>query len=340
MAHEIMQQDKVVTVGARAWHGLDLNLSEGTTLTPYEGLKLAGIDREVVTDDLYRLVDGKPVLVPQAVATRYDDSDEIMGVVGRDYRPFQNRELCDLVSAVADNAGVQIETVGSIRNGAKVWFLARTSSMFDVTGRGDKVQPYIAFLNGHDGRQSVKVLPTSVRIVCSNTFHMVDPEGVTSGDAFAFRHTGSVAAAVEAAKPAIERAVLDIEAYKADMTKLAQRPLTEAEMVKFFTRVYLAQWGTVPTDATDKGSRKKATLARQRFEDWSATARGPRGFSEGGVTTAWAAFNAVTEWADHRRTVRKTGGRTEAEARTESKVWGDTAILKAKAWQEAAALIA
>jgi hypothetical protein len=54
--------------------------------------------------------------------------------------------------------------------------------------------------------------------------------------------------------------------------------------------------------------------------------------------TAWDAFNAVTEFVDHRRTVRLTDGRSRAEARFETAVLGTGDDLKAKAFDQLVAV--
>ena len=48
--------------------------------------------------------------------------------------------------------------------------------------------------------------------------------------------------------------------------------------------------------------------------------------------TRWDAFNAVTEFVDHRRSVRVAEGRDRSEARFESAVFGTGDDLKAKAY--------
>ena len=48
--------------------------------------------------------------------------------------------------------------------------------------------------------------------------------------------------------------------------------------------------------------------------------------------SAWSAFNSVTEWCDHHRTVR--GEAEDASNRTFSRLLGGGNDLKAKVWNE------
>jgi hypothetical protein len=48
--------------------------------------------------------------------------------------------------------------------------------------------------------------------------------------------------------------------------------------------------------------------------------------------TRWDAFNAVTEYVDHSRTIRVSGGRNRQEARFESVLLGSGDDLKARAF--------
>jgi hypothetical protein len=48
--------------------------------------------------------------------------------------------------------------------------------------------------------------------------------------------------------------------------------------------------------------------------------------------TRWDAFNAVTEYVDHSRSIRVTGGRSRSESRFESVLMGSGDDMKAKAF--------
>jgi hypothetical protein len=143
------------------------------------------------------------------VANYRADVDHCLGIVGEGYVPIQNTELADFCEALAEEGDVvRCETAGSIRNGERVWFLLKGES-FSVRKK-DEVRPYICVSNGHDGWTALRCTPTTVRVVCSNTLHMVIPgkeneAGLRVKEAtFAASHTKLIKNRIEEAKLALQ----------------------------------------------------------------------------------------------------------------------------------------
>ena len=78
-----------------------------------------------------------------------------------------------------------------------------------------------------------------------------------------------------------------------------------------------------------EGSEKKQTRMVNQVE--SLNELFTRGTGNEG-STRWDAFNAVTEFVDHSRTIRLTGGRNAAEARFEASLLGSGEAVKARAF--------
>ena len=90
MAHLV---ESMMYVGKTPWHGLGKEMPEGTKLGIDEALIAAGLDWEVelrhlFTDDQNNEKLG--ILDQYAVCRQSDDS--ILGIVGPDYVPLQNRD--------------------------------------------------------------------------------------------------------------------------------------------------------------------------------------------------------------------------------------------------------
>lgn len=178
MAHEITKTDNVVLVGKPAWHGLGIVVESSPT--PEEALRIAGLDWSVASWPLLASNGGQQIAVPKTVANVRQDTKAILGIVSTGYKPVQNAELADFCELLAsEDDTVKVESAGSIRGGERVWFLLRGES-FSVRGE-DELKPYILVSNGHDGKTAVRCTPTSVRVVCSNTLHLVIPRGDHEG---------------------------------------------------------------------------------------------------------------------------------------------------------------
>lgn len=324
--HEITQSDGLVLHATKAWHGLGTVVEEAPS--PREAVALAGLDW---TADCVSLQTEAGDTVDGHKAIQRSDTREILSVVGHKFGVVQNTDLADLVYDVAGDS-VKIESAGSIRGGRKVWFLAKADEGWDI--RGDCVVPYVMFLNGHDGAQSLRIVPTTVRVVCSNTLHAAN----ATSDAWSFKHTGSINERVAFAKDGIRRAVQGLDEMREDIQTLASVDLKKADAIKWFTAVYQRAFGSIPADPQSKGDRKKRTRAESVVGQWLASYEGATGKqAEGTRGTVWSALNAVTEWSDHDRTVRKTDGQTEDQARLHTNWFGPAAEWKARLFRETVA---
>jgi phage/plasmid-like protein (TIGR03299 family) len=209
MAHEITTIDRVGLLGKQAWHNLGIVIDE--ELSAIAAAERFGLTWPVAQYPLVaKLPDGTELEIPTHVANvRTADQDgnairHLLGVVGADYSVCQNRELAEFTDALAQTGRVTIESCGSVRGGKRVWFLARGEA-FDVGG-SDKVWPYVLVSNGHDGTQAIRITPTTVRVVCSNTLHMVIPdvEGTQAESAaYVIRHSGLIADKLGQARQAL-----------------------------------------------------------------------------------------------------------------------------------------
>jgi phage/plasmid-like protein (TIGR03299 family) len=207
MAHEIESHDKVLLHKNQAWHGLGIVVQDAPT--PAKALKLAGLDWEVQQWPLSaNNGEGKRIALDKQVLNVRTDISHPLGVVSPDYQPIQNRDLADFCQLLAEQSDeVKVESAGSIRNGGKVWFLLKGES-FSVR-KSDEVSPYILVSNGHDGGTALRCTPTTIRVVCSNTLHMVIPRyergkltrATPAG--FVANHLGDIKQKVEDAKAAL-----------------------------------------------------------------------------------------------------------------------------------------
>lgn len=347
MSHEIMQHDKLVLAEKKAWHGLGTVVENAPSVD--EALKLAGLEWDVIQSPLYTLLEGEGgemtrMPIESHVANMRSDNNHLLAVVGKDYKPVQNRQLGQFVLEVAEDAeGVEIESAGSIRNGENVWFLARAGSMITV-GKNDELQPYVMFTNGHTGKLSCWVVPTCVRVVCRNT-HSAAVKGLDkkerSGQAFNFRHTQSVADRVSAARDAIVASMKGLEIYGEFAKAAAKQQFTgEVQLRDFFMDVYTASWGKVPTEIRSKQDQRSYDRAVDTVSSWITNFSNEKNNLVGIGGSVWAGLNAVTEWSDHDKIVRAHGGMNQVDARVHSNLFGSGAALKKVAHDKAAALIA
>ena len=94
-----------------------------------------------------------------------------VGVVGNNYRVFQNAEAFDFFDALVADKLAMYETAGSLKGGKRRSFCASIPKELRAAG-DDVVNPYVLLTNTHDGSGTLRMLPTSVRVVCQNTLNL------------------------------------------------------------------------------------------------------------------------------------------------------------------------
>jgi phage/plasmid-like protein (TIGR03299 family) len=342
MSHEITSEDELVLTREPAWHGLGTVVQSAPT--PREALKLADlewtVDRRPVYADAGRVQEGDEVhglshpenlkRVPDRFALQRSDTGRILEVVSGDYRVFQNTELADLIDALAvDGAMARAESAGSFRQGRRVFFLIQRGA-FKLAAR-DEVRQYVLLSNAHDGTASVRMIPTDVRVVCANTLALAERSA-----GFAIRHSASMADRVAAAKRALSLSDVGSGQLRKAAERMAALKLDADDVRRFFLAVYSEAVGIIPARADSDAERRAQAKAVDTVAQWVANLDSRRNTGTGTEGTLWHAFNAVTEWSDHARTVR--GGGRNSEARTQSNLFGTSAAFKAKAMRAALAL--
>ena len=308
MSHEITDTDTLTLAGKGAWHGIG-NVLDAQFSTK-EALGAGGMDWEVkrtqlVTQDTHQLV--------ERFANIRQDTGEVLGTVGPNYRILQNAELAQYVQGTLGE-DAKLDSAGSLRGGADVFFLAALPP-FDVT-RGDRVNPYALFSNAHDGSRSFRVMPTSVRVVCANTLNAA--LGAAGG--INIRHTASMLDTIDSAQEALGAAIQSGSVLQLQAKELAQREMSAAELQSFFVAVYQRAYGVIPINPQDAQEERKVRRAASLVGDWSVLFEQPQ--NRIGGTHLWGALNSVTEWADHSR---------KASDRMHSNLLGSSAAFKAGA---------
>lgn len=184
MAHQInfnQNTGKYSFMGTKekAWHNL------GQIVDQYpnskEAIIHAGLDYMVEKRPLYTLntpdfLENQPfsenkLKVSNFFATVRADTEQILGVVGKDYEIVQNREAFTFFDAIVGGGdGILYETAGALGNGEKIFITAKLPGYIRV-GHDDLIEKYIFLTTSHDGYGSITAAFTPTRIVCNNTLN-------------------------------------------------------------------------------------------------------------------------------------------------------------------------
>ena len=333
MAHNITRKDTLAYTGAMPWHGIGEDVRE---LQTAQAMGERVYPWTVGAVPVYRRSSNEALtfeVVPGYVGIQRSDTHDVLSVVTDQYRPFQNAQAMEVVDALIAEGQAVVEVAGSIREGRVCWALAQLPGEYTVIG-ADVVRPYFLLAWGHDGKHGVAGKLTFVRVVCNNTLTAALGTKWSQNASIYFRHHGDVTLRLADARTALglvrEQARESVLAYQ----RLACTPVEDPAVVRYFAGVF--PLAVAPGDLSDK-----ATDARER---WDALQRelvhlythGAGNDAPGVRGTAWAAYNAVTEYLDHVYPVRQNG--TVSPTRQQSVLFGSKAPLRQDALTAALAL--
>jgi phage/plasmid-like protein (TIGR03299 family) len=342
MAHLIDETTGTAAVAFRGetpWHGLGQAIADGDDLDTIQ--RKAKLNYEVLQAPVEYSstdigADGSIGTKRHTAADRFvlfrSDTKRPLGVVASRYKVHQPREIVGFFRDLVETAGFEIEVAGAIREGKRIWALARVNKEACVMGE-DLVRGFLLLSTSYDGSAATRAQYTDVRVVCNNTLTAADEE-VGVGRVAVFHSTEFNADKVKD-QLGIVASNFDrrMQAFRALAGRSVTKEAVDAYLVSLLGRVATApaktnaagNWTDSFSDAVRESKAYKDVLAL--FEG------GGKGSGMTGASgTAWGLLNAVTEYVDHH------SGRT-ADSRLESAWFGRGASLKAKAFESALALI-
>lgn len=311
--------------GDTPWHGLGNQLSPRQPIEVWA--KQAGMDWRIEEAEV-RFVSGMAGSTlgsihafPEQKVLYRSDTKAPLSVVSSRYNVVQPLSLIEFYRDLVEVGGFELETAGVLKDGKKLWALAKTGQSTTLKGR-DRVNGYLLLSTSCDGTLATTAQFTSVRVVCNNTLQIALGD---SAGAVKVPHRSQFDAG--AVKRQLGIAISSWDGFMARMKALSERKVNEIAAETFFRRVLTYPVGSgQPVPATNE-SAIKAVQSLYAGKGMGATLASASG-------TAWGLVNSITEFVDHQRRARSDDHRRDA-------AWfGTGATIKQKAWDEAIRLIA
>lgn len=297
--------------GEVPWHGLGTKLEN--IATAKEAIAAAGLDWEVELVSIS--VRGK--VLPDFHAVERTKDRKVYTIVRNRFAPIQNSEAFDLFDDVVGTKEAMYHTAGSLREGARVWILAKLNEALGV--KGEQIDKYVCLLNSHDGSSALQMFWTPVRVVCLNTLQMALSK---ASNKFYTRHTTRYRDRIGLAKEILGMANTFYTDWSEKAKYLASTQLPAAEVPLLLNRAFALE------EAKDEYEKVwKPTLeAMNKVKELVEVGRGMDNPDIRG--TKWAYFNAVAEYVDY---YKKPRGSKEG-ARLNQAWFGSGADMKERAW--------
>lgn len=307
--------------GEKPWHGLGNKLAPQQSIDTWK--QQAGMDWQIEQSEV-RYISGNNHLgvinaFPAQKVLYRSDTKAPLAVVSKRFQVVQPGEILEFYRDLTAYNGFELETAGVLREGRKFWALAKTGQSTSLKG-GDRVAGYLLLATACDGTLATTAQFTSVRVVCNNTLSIALGN---ASSAIKVPHRSQFDP--DAVKRQLGITVASWDGFVARMKALVARPV-DPDTVEGLLRRVLTY--AAPEGKTVIVNEQALATVRSLYE---GAGRGALMASSRG--TAWGLVNSVTEYVDHHRRARSDDHRLDA-------AWfGQGAVLKQKAWQEALHLV-
>jgi len=311
--------------GAEPWHGL------GNKLAPNQPIELwaerAGMNWRIEEAEVRFVAAGNRSLgsihaFPEQKVLYRSDTKAPLSVVSARYQVVQPSEILEFYRDLTEVGGFQLETAGVLKEGRKLWALARTGQSATIKGK-DEVNGYLLLATACDGTLATTAQFTSVRVVCNNTLQIALGD---SASAVKVPHRSQFDA--QAVKRQLGIAISSWDAFMARTKALAERKVSDSAAETFLRRVLTYSTPNVADRDTLAVNERAIKAVGQLY-----AGRGKGADLASASGTAWGLLNAVTEYVDHHRRARSDDHRRDA-------AWfGQGSTIKLRAWDEALKLV-
>lgn len=319
------------SVKEKAWHSLGQIVDQYPTSA--EAIKHGGLDFEVIKAPLFtqgktmtisnngEIVEPDNILVADHYATLRTDTNEVLGVIGRDYQIVQNTDAFGFFDAIVGGDGIFYETVGALGKGERIFITAKLPDYIRVGNGDDVTEKYIFLTTSHDGSGSITAAFTPVRVVCKNTLNAALRN---MSNVIRIRHTAGAKQRLEQAHKVMGLANQFSNMLEGIFNQWTKVKVSDPEMKK------LIQLALCPNKETleyiKKGEEDEISTAfKNTVEDAFAYAMmSDTQQLETTKGTLFGTYNAVTGYYQNVRTYK------DEEAKLQSIIMGGTAQMKSQ----------
>ena len=176
-------------------------------------------------------------------ATRREDTNQTLGIVGADYGVVQNAKAFEFIDHIQKHFGQDsiIETAGALGIGERMYVTCKLGADFYLDEhKKDAVNNYIIITTTHNGSGAIKILSSPVRVICQNTLNMAL---MKKTDSISYKHTKNVQERLDYDK-IVAKFIENSELYKKDfitkMTSLRETKVSTEGVQDFAARIYLS----------------------------------------------------------------------------------------------------
>lgn len=244
-----------------------------------ENLQKAHLDWTVRSENLTTVsgisVDGKAII--------RNDKNIILGVHGKDYQPYQNEQLFELLYKITQSTGLQLHRGGNFGLGRKVFVQFKSN---DLKIGNDTVLGFLTGINSFDGSTSLCFGASSLTVSCTNTFY-----GVMKSLNNKIKHTKNMLIRLEDVLKRIDQSLIEEKIIFDHIQRFSEKRMTQKEM-DYVTRMMFEIPKEISLTDFDKlSTRKQNQIAA--FKTATSAEIADKG------ENLWGLFSGVTRFTSH-----------------------------------------
>ena len=263
------------------WNKVGTDIREANSVK--EALQISGLDYEVVKAPIY-LSNGHRI--KDQFATKKKGTDEVFGIVGKDYTIVQNEEAFSFVD------GIISEGLTFVKAGETSYMNYIIASLPEQYILDDKFKPYIIFQNSHAGATTLKAAICPLRIICQNQFTMAFRN---SENKISIRHSSSIYEKMDDAQHILQFNAEYMDSFNKMANKMAANKIGDEKALDIIDKYFLVD-DNASTRKVNSNEEKKTILLNAYNAEDNQNFRG----------TQWGLINAFSDYITHVDPARKT----------------------------------
>lgn len=297
--------------GQTPWHNQGVKV-EGEQ-TAENAIKAAGLDWEVESVQMTHPY----TLAPTSHYTvlRKDTGEIFANGMSKNYIPLQNRDAFSFVDSILDDGNAKYHTAGSLGNSSRIWLLAKFPGHIRIKNTDDLTEKFLLLSNTHDGKSSVRVMVTPIRVVCQNTLNAAMKSNNLK---ISINHSQKMNTRLDYAKNQLgiinDKWKKTEELYNFLASKLVNRAVVESII-----------GALVPM----KNEEDMVNKFHQESMEYLFDDNDKNAFPEI-AGTAWSLYNGITRYVDHFKAPHGNIENINKSRKTESILFGKDYDLKEK----------
>lgn len=246
--------------------------------------------------------------IPDKIAIMRTDTEDVLGIHGKNYDPYQNHELMELLHQISGKTGLQLHTGGFFKGGGKIWFQLKSDNL---SLNGDVIEGFLSGFNSFDGSSSLGLGNSTFTVSCENSWWAAYREVKTK-----LRHSASMRPKIEEMLANIDVVLNQEKKLFEEITRLSQTRMTHAQEDLITTLLFNL------TKEELLNESELSTRKKNQMEDFRKDLRAE--ITDKG-DNLWGLFSGVTRYTTH--SMKSTDN-------TEGKMFGQTGVRERRIFKE------